>query len=302
MLQAVKYFHPGRNPESYAREIKFTMTDASGLTSTVPTASITVEPINDVPTLSLSSAGDFATSFTEGGSPVEIVDSTTSTLEDVDDLTLAKVEFTILNLRDVGSEEIIINAANVDVLAHDASSVSCDELTISLPCKFNILQVKFTVTPSAGSEVTVAQFLELLRHTSYNNAADEPDLQTRVIETVIHDHLGGTALRHTSVTIVPVNEHTPVLAGFVAEQEMVEGNQILDIGIACSLSDQDHNDIFLMESATVSLLASDAAGDDFVTADTGISGITADFSNENRILTLSGKASVSEYEAVLQTF
>ncbi|MFV2065460.1 MAG: DUF4347 domain-containing protein, partial [Pirellulales bacterium] len=106
-----------------ADSFSYTVNDGNGGTDTA-TVNITVNPVNDAPQLDLDAddssgqtGSDFATTFTEGGGPVPIVD-VDGFLDDVDSSTLQSVTVTIANLVDGSAESLSAATAGTNIVAN----------------------------------------------------------------------------------------------------------------------------------------------------------------------------------------
>jgi VCBS repeat-containing protein len=126
--------------------------------------------------------GDFATTFTEGSSPVAIVDSDAS-LTDPDSPQLTSLLVTITNLEDGGQETLSANTAGTNIVASYAGGV----LTLR------------------GSD-SVAAYRQVLGTLVYQNISQNPSTLPRVITLAASDGMHTSNVAVSTVSVVGVND------------------------------------------------------------------------------------------------
>ncbi|HVX64538.1 MAG TPA: cadherin-like domain-containing protein, partial [Pirellulales bacterium] len=126
---------------------------------------------------------DFIATFTEGGGPVLLAD-TDAALADADSSKLASLTVTITNLHDGALENLSADTSGTAITAsYDSGS---GVLTLS------------------GSD-SVADYLQVLKTVSYDNASQHPDTTDRIITFVASDGLHDSNVATTTLSVVGVN-------------------------------------------------------------------------------------------------
>ena len=157
-------------------------------------ATITFTNVNDAPLIDLdaddSAAGgsDFATIWVEGAGPVAIVDAD-AVVSDIDSGSLQALTITIANLLDGADEVLAADTTGTAIVASYSSATGVLTLT--------------------GVD-SVANYEQVLRTVTYDNASDTPATTTRVIDFVADD---GALLSSTSTTLLASNatDDAPVI-------------------------------------------------------------------------------------------
>jgi VCBS repeat-containing protein len=180
---------------NYAPEAGFTGFDsftyrANDGTSFSKLAAVTLKvfPANAQPMLDLDANNsaapglDFATTFTEDGGPVSIVD-TDATLTDVDSANLQSLTVTISNVQDGALETLSADTAGTSIAASYAGGV----LTLT------------------GAD-TVAHYLQVLNSLTYQNASQNPNTTPRIITFVVNDGDHTSDVAATTLNLVSVND------------------------------------------------------------------------------------------------
>jgi subtilisin-like proprotein convertase family protein len=175
---------PG-HPSAEMRIIRFVAFDGLAY-SKVSTAFVKFQSVNDAPFFDLNGnlpGRDYSTSFTEEGPPVRL-SSRDMMLNDVDNTSLESVTVRITNLLD-GDQEVL-----------------------SVPPIFSY--VSPTVSTSGVLRLTgleeVSRFREAASLVQYQNLADEPTFDQRIIEFVASDGLLDSLPYYTRVDMIPVND------------------------------------------------------------------------------------------------
>ena len=141
---------------------------------------------------------------------------------------------------------------------------------------------------------TIAEYVAALESVTYENTSDDPDLTQRVVSFEVSDGLASSTAITRNINITPVNDK-PVITGTVTPLAYTEaeGQKVIDSGIG--ISDVDDTD---MESATVQVTGNYQNGED-VLAFVDQLGITGNFDAGTGTLTLTGTASIANYETAL---
>lgn len=181
-LRSVTYENTSEDPSELDRTVTWTATDG-GETSAPATSTIEVTSVNDAPIVTTTGG---TADFVEDGGPVVIDGALTVT--DADDTTLASATVTITNLLDAGLETLAANTGGTSITA----LYSAPTLTLTGPD-------------------TVANFQQVLRTVTYDNASQDPDTTDRQIQFVAIDGTDPSVPAFKTVTVTPQND--PPVAG-----------------------------------------------------------------------------------------
>ena len=141
------------------------------------------------PDSSTAPGTDFATTFTEGGGPVALADSDAA-LADASASNLTSLTATIANSKD----------GSLESLSADTSGTA---ITASYDSGSGVLTLY-------GSD-SVANYLQVLKTVSYDNASQHPDTTDRTITFVANDGAQESNVATTTLSVVGVN-NPPVAA------------------------------------------------------------------------------------------
>ncbi|WP_084629505.1 tandem-95 repeat protein [Patulibacter americanus] len=274
-LRRVRYRNTNTaTPSDAVRTVQFRVNDgaASSNVSTATVTTVQVTPSNDPPT---ATPGGGTPTFTEGGTAV-VVDPGL-TLDDVDDTNL------------VGAT-VTVNAGFV--AAEDRLAVSTDAsgITASYASAAGVL----TLSGSA----TVAQYQAVLRTVTYENVnGTNPSPTSRGVRIVVDDGDRTSVPATTTVAIQTVND-APVLTTTAGLSAYVEDDDPVAVDPGLTVADIDHA---TLSGATVTLDAGQLTTPQGRLAFVGSGGITGVYDTLTGVLTLSGTASVANYQATLRS-
>jgi hypothetical protein len=265
-LRSVTYSNSQGNP-SGSRTVEFVVNDGD-LDSAA--ASKTVE-VNDKPVLDTS---DTALSYTENDGPVAVDAGITAT--DADTATLA--------------------GATVTIGANFASAE--DELDFSDQNGITGSYNDSTGVLTLAGTASVADYQAALRSVTYENSSDNPSAATRTVSFKADDgqsfnNLSDPATRDVAIT--PVND-APEVDTSAGSTSYTEGDAATAVDSALTVSDVDDTSL---EGAQVSISAGHESGDELVFA--AQLGITGGYDSGTGVLTLSGTASVADYQTALRS-
>jgi hypothetical protein len=211
-------------------------TGAGGPQATGAVAVINIASVNDAPQIDLdanNSSGqtgaNFANTFIEDGGPVRIAD-TDATLSDVDSATLASLQVVLMNQFDGANEVLAATTTGTSITANYTAGV----LTLS------------------GVD-SVANYQQVLRTITYQNASQNPDTTPRIIEFVANDGTLSSNLATATVNVIRQND-APVS---LPESYSVDNNKTLTIvvpGLLANDSDVDNDPL------SVTLISGPATG------------------------------------------
>ena len=275
VLRSIRYRSTSDIPGTTNRVVTVTAVANGETAAGTNQRTIAVTAQNDAPTLDLdgSTAGNnYATSFAEGDSPVAVVD-TDVTITDVDDTNIESATITLTN------------AQTDDVLAAG-----------SLPAGItsNIVGNVLTLSGSA----TLAQYQTALQAVTFENTNANPNTTNRTITVVVNDGANNSATATTTITVTSNDAPTLDLDGNVAGNNYStsfteDGAAVAVVDTDVTITDGDDTNI---ESATITL--TNAQTDDVLAAGSLPAGITSNV--VGNVLTLSGSATLAQYQTALQ--
>ncbi len=278
-LRSVTYTNSSDTPNTATRTVSFDVNDGS-TTSAAAARTITVTPVNDTP-IATASAGTASFVENASGSPTPVAVDPGLTLSDLDNTTLASATVAITG--NFQSTQDVLAFSNTSVITFGNVTASYDSSTGVL-----------TLT-SAGATASVAQWQAALQAVSYSNSASDPGNASRTVSFVVNDGTANSSAATRQVTVTPSN-NAPVLAtGSTLAYTENQAASAVDANL--TLSDVDSA---TLGGATVSLSGGFASGQDVLgfTAQNGISG---NWNAATGTLTLSGSATVAQYQAALRS-
>ena len=183
---------------------------------------------------------DFATTWTEGGGDVVIVQAAATVTDP--DADLAGITVRITNSLDGASEELLADVSGTGLIA------TWDQGTASL------------VIAGAG---TTAEFEQVLRTVQYRNTSDNPDQTARIIAFTPSDGVGDGNTATTTLTIAAVND--PPANAVPGTQVTAEDTPLVlstaaGNGVSVSDPDADPNEIEVTVSVGDGTLTLNTAG------------------------------------------
>ncbi len=267
-LRSVTYTNTSDNPSTATRTVSFTVSDGA-LNSTAATRDIAVTAVNDAPVV--TTAGT-ALPTTEND-PATAIDAGI-TVSDVDNTTLSGATVAITG-----------NYANgQDVLAF----VNAGGITGSWNAATGVLTLSGTAS--------VATYQAALRSVTYANTSDNPSTATRTVAFAVNDGAAISAAATRDITVAAVND-APVVATTGTALPITENAAATAIDPALTVSDVDTT---TLAGATVAITGNYVNGQD-VLAFTNANGITGSWNAATGVLTLTGTASVADYQAALRS-
>lgn len=262
------------NPSATQRVVTFRVNDgaASSNVSNSVVSNADVTPTNDAPT---AVSGGASPTFTEGGSAI-VIDSALA-VGDVDSANLASATVSISTGFDAAD----------DILAFSN--------TATITGSYNAATGVLTLT---GAD-TVANYQAALRSVTYRNAdTDNPSTAARTIQFRVSDGALVSAAASTTVSVAAVND-LPVLVASPGDAAWVENATPAAIAIDPSLALGDVDDANLT-GATVAITGGFVPSQDVLAFGT-LGTISATYNAATGVLTLTGTATVAQYQAALRT-
>ncbi|NYH96847.1 tandem-95 repeat protein [Novosphingobium marinum] len=278
---------------------KFVYSDGTA-TVTIPVIA-TITGQNDAPILGDLDAD--SVTFTEGALPVLLDAGSNGTVADFDSTNFDGGTLTVsVTSGGVASEDGLSLVNGGGVVVQSAGNVSVNGTLIA------------TITGGTGGtdlviafndQATPAGVQEVVRVLGYaNSAGNDPTGGDRTIGIELTDGDGGTATASTTVSVVPVNDAPEVdlnggAAGTGTTAAYIENDVPTTIAPDVEVGDDDDTGLV---SATVSI-TSGFIGQDALTiggAQSGASnGIAFSYNSATGVLSLTGSASLADYQAVL---
>lgn len=146
----------------------------------------TVTLLSDSPVVDLNgeaSGVDFAAAFVEGEGAISVVDAT-ATVTDNDSMNVESATITLTNVLDTDDEVLAVDTTGTSIVA------SYDPAT-------GILSL-------SGSD-TLANYQQVIRTLTYDNASLDPDTTDRTIEVIVSDGVNNSAAATITVSVDAVN-------------------------------------------------------------------------------------------------
>jgi VCBS repeat-containing protein len=261
------YVHDGS--ETTSDTFTYKANDGS-LDSNVATVTITVTSVNDAPVITAGGT----LNYTEGN-PATVIDNTiTITDSDSANLTGATVQ---ISSNYVNGQDILAFAPIGPITG-----------------SFNAATGTLTLT---GTD-TVANYQAALRTVTYSNTSNNPSTAPRTVSWQVNDGAGVNNLSNvatSTITVTSVNS-APVLANG-STLNYTENDPATVINSVITASDVDSTNFV---GATVTISGGYVSGQD-VLSFTNAFGITGSFNAGTGTLTLSGSATVANYQAALRS-
>ncbi|OSI44363.1 VCBS domain-containing protein [Bradyrhizobium canariense] len=270
-LDSVTYFNTSDNPSGLARTVTIITNDGAA-NSVAVTDTINVTPVNDAPVLN---ANGGTLSYTENQAATAI--DTVLTASDVDSTNLTGATVSITTNF----------ASGQDVLGFTNQN--------GITGSYNAGTGVLTLTGSA----TVANYQAALRSVTYSSSSDNPSGATRTISYQVDDGAGAnhaSNIATSTVAVTPVND-APVLNANGGTLSYTENQAATAIDTVLTASDVDSTNL---TGATVSITTNFASGQD-VLGFTNQNGITGSYNAGTGVLTLTGSATVANYQAALRS-
>jgi trimeric autotransporter adhesin len=268
MLRAVTYNNTSQNPNTTNRVIAFAANDGT-TNSAASNKTVSVAAVNDAPVVTTSGG---TTAFVENGGAVAVDGALTVT--DIDSANIASATVTISNLLDAGQE--FLTAGTV------VGGVSA-------------LYVAPTLTFTGSA--TVAEYETMLRAVTYGNGSNTPNTTNRVINFQVNDGAGVNNVSNIgskTVSVAATND-APVVTTTAGTVTFTEAGGAIVVDSGVTVTDVDSPNI---ASATVTITNLLDAGMETLAAPTLLGGVTANYVAPT--LTLSGSASLADYETMLR--
>jgi len=268
VLRSITYNNTSDNPDTALRTLTITVTDTYGQSATA-TSSLTVTAVNDAPTVSTTGS---SLGYTENAGAV-VVDSSV-TVSDADNANLSGATVRITGNYVNGQDLLSFLTQNGITGVWDASTGT------------------LTLTGTA----TVAQYQAALRSITYTNGSDNPSTAARTVSFTVTDGSLASTAATRSIAVTAVND-APVVTTTGGSSTYTENGSavVVDSGLTVSDVDSTH-----LNGATVRITGNYSSGQDLLTF-TNQNGISGSWNASTGTLTLSGTATVAQYQAALRS-
>ena len=273
MLEHVKYENTGDDPGTADRTVTWTVNDGEddsvGKESTIQ---VTVE--NDPPALSDL---DGTLAYTENDE-AKVIDGSI-TLTDPDNLNMTCAEVQITSNYEPGEDRLSIDSG--DLLGGATANWDASSGTL-------------TLTGSA----TKAQYESMLEHVRYENTSDDPHTPDRTVTWTVNDGAADSSPQTSTITVTAVND-APSLSDLGGILAYTENDPATVIDGSITLTDPDSANI---ASAEVHITGNYEDGEDRLSIEGSdlLGGVTANWDPSTGTLTLTGSATIPQYESMLE--
>ncbi|MBD2680376.1 MULTISPECIES: putative Ig domain-containing protein [Nostoc] len=236
-----------------------------------------------------SGDGIYAEHYKNSGAPPTITSGSTSALAYTENATIP-IDSSIA-VADTDSPNLVsatISISSGFVSGQDILAFTNQNGIIG---SYNSSTGVLTLTGSA----TVANYQTALRSITYTNSSDNPTTTPRTISFLVNDGAANSSAVSRNVNITAVNDAPVTTATNSALAYTENATTGIDSGI--TISDVDSANLI---SATVSISSGFVSGQDIL-AFTNQNGITGSYNSSTGILTLTGSATVANYQTALRS-
>ena len=273
------------------RIIKVTVNDGTFDSNVATTYMHAVLPPPNVPPVldldadnSTTTGANYLTVFTDGGDPVAVVDADVL-ITDSDDTTLTSATVTLTNGDPLGGLTFT-GAAPGGIVVFGSGT---HQITLS-------------------GAASAADYQTALQQITYNNTGTNPSTETRVVDIVVNDGAGNSNTAQALIQVEVVNNSAPVLDldadNSSGSHQSTFRNAFTENGAPVPIADVDTSiadlDSTHLVSATIKL-ANPQTGDLLTVSGALPATITtAGYDPVTGVLTLTGRATLDEYETALK--
>lgn len=289
-LRSVQFQTNSDNPGP-SRTITWVVND--GTDNSIPrTTTVNVTEINDAPVIAVGAT----LNYTEND-PATVI-APAATLSDVDSPNFSGGSLTVsFTANGTSADQLAVRnegsgAGQIGVSGATISYGGVAIGTASGGTSGADLVISFTSTAA-----TTAAVQALMRNITFANTADNPSTLARTVGFTVVDGDGGTdsAAASATVNVAAVND-APTATASVGTTAYSEGGSAVAIDGGLTVTDLDDTNL---ESATVSITGNFQAGDMLAFSDTAQ--ITGSYNAGTGVLTLTGTATLAQYQAALRT-
>ena len=266
-LRSVRYQNTSDTPSTATRTVSFRVTDSSSADSLVDTRTIGVTPTNDPPTVTTSGGN---ASYTEGN-PASTIDGGL-TVADPDDTNLEGATVRVSSGFQSGDDLVFVNQNGISGVYNTGTGV-------------------LSLTGTASK----ANYQTALRSIQFRTTHDNPS-SSKTIEFKANDGDGDGPAATRGVSVTGVND-APALTTSGSALSYSEGSGPVAVDPGLTATDPDSANL---QGATVQITGNFSSAEDDL-AFTNQLGITGSYNDSTGTLTLTGTASVANYQAALRS-
>ena len=267
-LRSITYFDTSDDPTTATRTVSFVVNDGTA-NSTAATRNISVAGVNDAPVVSTTGT---TLAYTENGAATAA--DSGLTVSDVDNANLSSATVTISTAFATGEDTLAFTNQN------------------GITGSWNSGTGVLTLTGGA----TVANYQTALRSITYVNTSDNPSIATRTVSFGVNDGSANSNTVTRNISVTAVND-APVVTTTGTSLAYTENGAATAVDSGLTVSDADNANL---SSATVTISSGFASAEDTL-AFTNQNGITGSWNSSTGVMTLSGSATVANYEAALRS-
>ncbi len=277
-----------------------------------------IDSVNNPPDLNITfeeNKKTYTVLFTEDDPFVRIVDQLTVSIRDIDNATLESVTIELTNVYDSEDELIDVDPFNEKIDLNETL------VSVNVSGKLEMLRLIYDVYNGTGigvtnltivaydekMEVSKEAFEEVIKHLVYINDNSEPSNTTRIVVFHVNDGIDVVSNVYTYIDYKLLAENHPVLTIYLYNFSFIEGSSspVPLVSNQLTLSDEDHNEYFLIEQIMISIDPIPETINERVSVD--ISFVSSKYSvsqyydESTGILLVTGDAPVNVYEDILLT-
>jgi hypothetical protein len=268
-LRAVVYRNESDNPSTATRTVTVQAEDMDGAATPARTRDVAVNAVNNTPTVTVTST---PLAYAENGAPKALDPSLT--VADVDSAQLTGATVSVASGYLNGADRLGFVDSGSIVGSWDAGS--------------GVL--------SLSGSASVADYQAALRTVTYENLSDDPAPGARSVAFKVDDGSSESAAASVQVDVTVANDN-PDLQLAAAPASFTEEGAATPIDAALVLTDPDSAQI---ASATVKISAGLQTAEDRLELSTPVTGIVAAYDEPTGTLTLTGPASVADFQVALR--
>ncbi|WP_219854450.1 tandem-95 repeat protein [Pseudomonas japonica] len=289
-LSSLKFTAPTNANGDYTFTVTATAQDGTAKPESVSqNLAVHVAAVNDAPEISHADStnlGNFGNTFIEtpavGETPHEgqgaALIASDLKLTDVDS-NIKAATVVLTNAHD--QDSLIVTTGNTGITASVVSGVDATGKAI--------------ITLTLSGDATPAQYQAVINSIAFNNGSQDPSAETREITIKVTDTGGATVDATSQIHVVPEND-APVIQG--SSVAFTEGEKAMSIVNGLSITDVDNTTL----AKAVVTITGLGAGDNVAFTGTLPSGVTlvaGDVVNGTQTFTLTGTASVAQYQGLI---
>ncbi|HEY9628940.1 MAG TPA: cadherin domain-containing protein [Coleofasciculaceae cyanobacterium] len=264
-LQSITYSNSSSNPSSATRTVRFTATDGTN-TSNIATRSIQILATNTAPVIATSASG---LTYAENSGAIAI--DANVTVSDIDSPTLAGATIALDSY-----------VAQQDVLGFTNQN--------GITANFNATTGVLTLSGIAS----LANYQLALQSVTYTNTSSNPTT-SRTARFSVTDGTATSNIATRAIQISPINS-APILTASTGVLTYTEKSSPIALDPAIAVTDPDST---VLAGATVTISGYVAAQDRL--GFSNFKGVTGSFNTTTGVLTLSGLATLADYQTALRS-